>query len=348
MISINFVGDVAIFKEYERKQHDPFAHTILPGSSFNVANFEFPLPSDDTEKKFYDVDDNYRVTDKFSRQLQIGKFNLYSLANNHIQDYGADGIIKTIEKISSAGSDFFGAGTKPFNTAEYKIQGISFLFIAFVKKGRWDRKEGEIGPDPYDMGYLLPLIASKKSEHDHVIVFPHWGTELVDAPDPCDVINARKMIDAGASCVIGHHPHVSQGCELYNNGVIAYSLGSFIYLPDFEKGNTDKSPERDISICLNIAFSKSSVLNHTPHKYKLDRKTLTPICLGDFREDKKFKALCAEIGNKKYYSKRVRTVLLRREIVSFAARFKENPLSATAHYLRYIKPKHFKKIIGLN
>lgn len=348
MISINFVGDVAIFKEYERREHDPFSDISLPSSSFNVANFEFPIPDDSAEKTFYDVDDNYRVSDQFSRKLNIGKFNLYSLANNHIQDYGADGITKTIEKITSAGSNVFGVGIKKFNPAAHQIQGISFLFIAFVKKGRWDRKDGAIGPDSYEMSDLLPLIASNRSVYDHIIVFPHWGTELVDSPDPSDVINARRMIDAGASCVIGHHPHVSQGCELYNNGLIAYSLGSFIYLPDFEKGNTDRSPDRDISICLNVEFSKDSILNYTPHKYKLNKKTLFPIRMGDFREHQQFKSLCAVIGDKNHYSRRVRTVLLRREIVSFSARLKENPLSAIAHYLRYIKPKHIKKIIGLS
>ena len=348
MVRINFVGDIAIFREYQRLKVDPLAEVTLPRSNFNVANLEFPLPKDDLHKEFYDVDDNYRVNDYFSRQLQISVFNLYSLANNHVMDYGQDGVVHTIDKIASGGSRFFGVGKKSFNTATHHIHGISFLFLAFVKNGRWDRKPGEIGPDPYDLDELLLLISSKKSEYNHIIVFPHWGTELVDAPDPKDVVNAKKMIDAGASCVVGHHPHVPQGSELYKNGLIAYSLGSFIYLPDFEKGNTDNSPERDISICLNIEFSKTSILSYTPHMYQLDRNKMIPVCQGDFRQNKNYEVLCSVIGDNRYYSKKVRSILLRREIISFISRFKTNPVKAIVHYLRYIKPKHLMKIMGLN
>lgn len=348
MISINFVGDVAIFKEYEKRQHDPFANVILPESSLNVANFEFPIPDDKTAKGFYDVDDNYRISERFSRQLKMGKFNLYSLANNHIQDYGAEGIKQTIEKISSAGSAFFGVGTQKINTASYTIKEVTFLFIAFVKKGRWDRQVGALGPDSYDMDEIIAFISSNKAKHDHIIIFPHWGTELVDVPDPHDVNSARRMIDAGARCVIGHHPHIPQGSEHYKSGLIAYSLGSFIYLPDFEKGNADRAPERDISICLNVQFSKKSIISCTPYKYILNKNTLTPICHGDYRSEKKYQELCRLIGDRKHYSKRVRSVLLRREFFSFLSRFRDSPINATIHYLKYIKPKHFKKIVGLH
>lgn len=348
MVRINFVGDVAIFREYQRLKIDPLAQVVLPKSDLNIANLEFPLPKDDLHKEFYDVDDNYRVSDDFSRQLQISTFDLYSLANNHVMDYGQDGLVHTIDKITFGGSRCFGAGEKCFSTATHHINGVSFLFLGFVKKGRWDRKSGEIGPDPYHLDELLELISSKKTDYNHIIVFPHWGTELVDAPDPRDVVNAKKMIDAGASCVIGHHPHVPQGCELYRGGLIAYSLGSFIYLPDFEKGNTDNSLERDISICLNVEFSETSILSYTPHKYQLDRNKMIPVCQGDFREDKHYGVLCSVIGDNRYYSKKVRSILLRREIISFISRFKTNPVRAIIHYLGYIKIKHLKKIAGLN
>lgn len=347
MVKINFVGDVAIFREFENRNIDPFKSIKLPESSFNIANLEFPLPDNITKKYYYDVDDNYRISDEFSRKLDLGLFHLYSLANNHIQDYGADGIKQTIDKVHDSGSSIFGVGVSQFNPFSCKIEDINFLFIGFVKRGRWNRKEGCIGPDPYDMERLISLISSSKTKYDHIILFPHWGTELVDAPDPSDVENARKMIDAGASCVIGHHPHVSQGCEIYKEGIIAYSLGSFIYLPDFEKGNSDNSPDRDVSICLNITFDKSSILSYTPYRYTLNRDLLTPDCTGDFRSNEQYNRLCSAIGNRSYYSKRVRSILLRRELASFISRFKDSPLYATTHYFGYIKPKHIKKIIGM-
>lgn len=346
MVSINFVGDVAFFKHYEVLNLDPLDQVKLPKCDLNIANFEFPIPNDDWKKKFYDVDDNYRISHKFSTHLKLNTFDFYSLANNHIQDYGSNGIIQTIQKIKKQGSYTFGVGKDFFNTASREINGIKLLFIGCVKKGRWDRQHGMIGPDTYNIEDLLLFVKNNKKNYNHIIIYPHWGTELVDAPYHEDIINAHKLIDAGASCVIGHHPHVIQGIEYYNSGLIAYSLGSFIYLPDFEKGNSDKSITRDISICLNVVLDEKKVINFTPYKYVLNKHTHLPENHGDFSTDSDFKRLCTVIGNQSYYAHMVRKVLLWREIASFKERFLENPFSTIFFYLKYLKLSHIKKIFG--
>lgn len=347
MVRINFVGDVAIFKEFERLKIDPLESVLLPDSDFNVANFEFPVPNDIAQKKFFDVDDNFRTSQQYNSELKYNKFNAYSLANNHILDYGMEGVIDTVQKITKHGQSTFGVGNKGFNALAQTISNISFLFVGVVKPGRWDRQEGTLGPDPYCMNSLAEFIRENKDLYDHIIIFPHWGTELVDAPDPVDVNNARNLIDAGARCVIGHHPHVSQGVEQYKHGFIAYSLGSFIYLPDFEKGNSDKSKSRDMSICLNLTFTKDSIEDFIPYRYILDRDLSIPICHGSFKHDNEFLKLCSVIGSNTYYSKEVRRILLRREFISFKERFLNNPTSTLVHYARYLKIKHFKKILGI-
>ena len=63
----------------------------------------------------------------------------------------------------------------------------------------------------------------------YVVIILHWGTELATAPDRGQVAFAHACIDSGADAVIGHHPHVLQGIERYGRGVIAYSLGNFIF-----------------------------------------------------------------------------------------------------------------------
>lgn len=346
MVSINFVGDVAIFKQFEINNVDPFQRIELPVSDYSVANLEFPLPTDQCVKTFYDVDDNYRVSCTFSDNLLLSKFNLFSLANNHVMDYGQSGVASTIRKVHAKGVSTFGIGDSLFNKFDIVINDISFLFIGVVKRGRWDKAPGMVGPDPYDIEQLLILIADNKNSYDHVIIFPHWGTELVDAPDPSDVKNARLMIDSGASCVIGHHPHVSQGVEAYAGGLIAYSLGSFIYLSQYEKGNKDRHVDRDISICLNVSFSKNKVIKYTPYKYQFDSAEMIPKRAGDFNALPQFNHLCSVINDRSYYSRKIRKVLLKRELYSFISRFKEDPLSAVVHYLKYIKFAHFKKIVG--
>ncbi len=66
-----------------------------------------------------------------------------------------------------------------------------------------------------------------KTAADCIITSLHWGIENVFYPSPGQIDLARKMIDAGATLILGHHPHVVQGIEEYKGGLIAYSLGNF-------------------------------------------------------------------------------------------------------------------------
>jgi poly-gamma-glutamate synthesis protein (capsule biosynthesis protein) len=67
------------------------------------------------------------------------------------------------------------------------------------------------------------------SAHVFVVVNLHWGTEKATTPDQEQIEFAHQVIDAGADIIIGHHPHVLQGIERYKSGVIAYSLGNFVF-----------------------------------------------------------------------------------------------------------------------
>lgn len=344
--SLNFVGDVAIFKQFEKNAMDALQEVELPAADFNVANFEFPL-SDSRDKYFYDVSDEYSVTYDYAKQIKLNKFNLYGLANNHIYDYGLGGIEDTCNLLAARDISYFGlSANDEYNVKKQEIKGVTFAFVAAVKEGRWNC-DG-LGPNIIDPEQLARTVANLTDSVDHVIIYLHWGSELIDSPIPTDVNVARALIDAGASCVIGHHPHVSQGIEEYNGGLIAYSLGSFIYLSEFEKGNVDKATIRDISICLNIEFSKNGILSYVPYKYKRSATELVPTLIGDFNQDPYFTHLNTVIGDERYYSKMLRTVLLKRELISFLVRFKESPLSALGHYLKYIKLEHFKKILGVS
>ena len=92
----------------------------------------------------------------------------------------------------------------------------------------------------YNLGIpLLPRIILKniksdvkklkeKERCDIVMVSLHWGDEFIDYPSPCQIELAHKIIDVGVNVIIGHHSHTMQGIEHYKNGLIAYSLGSFI------------------------------------------------------------------------------------------------------------------------
>jgi len=72
-------------------------------------------------------------------------------------------------------------------------------------------------------------VSAAKTQSDHVIVLLHSGYEGLQTPNEIQRANAYAAIDAGATLVIGHHPHVLQPVEVYNQGLIAYSLGNFVF-----------------------------------------------------------------------------------------------------------------------
>jgi poly-gamma-glutamate synthesis protein (capsule biosynthesis protein) len=73
------------------------------------------------------------------------------------------------------------------------------------------------------------VVEAARAGHDLVIVVLHWGDEYEDAPQKWQVRAARAFVDAGADAVIAHHPHVLQGIERYGDGLIAYSIGNFVF-----------------------------------------------------------------------------------------------------------------------
>lgn len=344
MVKINFIGDVALFKEFQVKSIDPFRNISLPVSDYNIGNFEFVIPNK-REKRYFDVLDKYSIDYDYFNSLNLEVFDAFGVANNHSMDYGQEGSEDMLSVLKKHGIPYFGIGYGDFNIHKFELEGVLFAIIAVVKAGRWSRSnENLYGPDPYDTDKIIEKIKLLKKEVDHVIVFPHFGTELVDIPDPSDVTNSRLMIDSGASAVIGHHPHIIQGVEKYNNGIIAYSLGSFIYISENEQGyKANQCYERAFSLCMNLVFNKDCIIEANAVYYKFDEKLRVPVIYTGSCEY--FEKINGLIDNSKEYYNSVRRVLLKREIVSFCQRLRENPISTIKHYVSYLKLKHIKKFL---
>lgn len=343
MAIINFYGDVALFRQYQERGIDPFS-IELPIGDYHIGNFEFPVPRH-KEKAFYDVPDEYCVDYGYAKNLNGRVFDAFSLANNHCLDYGPKGLGDTIELITHYGTKSFGVrgNDEDIDVLEFSIGNVSFCVIPFVKKGRWCQLP--FGPNVYDRQKIIASIKKNKNKCDHVIIFPHWGTELVDIPSSDDIENARKFIRSGASAVIGHHPHIPQGIEKYKDGLIAYSLGSFIYIPEEELGYTEHPKERNISLCLSIEFCEKTIRNFETIKFVYDYDKKTPTMLTDNSCDKYFRYIDANITNKKLYKKSIRMNLLKRELFSFWERFRKNPYKTLVLYFKYLSVGHIKKIL---
>jgi len=157
-----------------------------------------------------------------------------TLGNNHAFDAGDEGFQKLTEQLTALGLAWFGAGLTLAEATKPLILDIRDLRIAIV--GTVDESSGmyrfaedsSSGVAPQDMNVLLQQIKNLRQEADHVIVAPHWGEERFRFPSPRQIEQAHALVDAGASMVLGHHPHVAQGVEFYRQVPIAYSLGNFV------------------------------------------------------------------------------------------------------------------------
>jgi hypothetical protein len=344
-LKVNFLGDIGIFETYEKSGIDPFNSIELPESDLNIGNFEFMVPLN-RNKYFYDVQEHYSCSYNYLRSINTNKFSAFGFANNHSLDYGLEGALDTIGLLRQKSIECFGFSTNSeYSTGTLNAEGIKIGIIGCVKDGRWSKSIHGYGPDSYDPEKINDLIIKLKKTYHHVIVFPHWGTELIEIPLKEDINNAKKFIDTGASAVIGHHPHVSQGIEEYKDGIIAYSLGSFIYLHEEELGYSRKDQHRHLSICMNIEFTKEGISTYTPYyyKYNMQRRIPEPVETGSIIGH--VERLNSNINNQKEYKKQFYKYLMKREMRSFWTRFKNNPYTALRVYIKFIIGKIYHRII---
>jgi poly-gamma-glutamate capsule biosynthesis protein CapA/YwtB (metallophosphatase superfamily) len=96
-------------------------------------------------------------------------------------------------------------------------------------------------------------VRAAKTKADHVIPFFHWGREGNGTPEPYQVTLAHAAIDAGASAVMGSHPHVLQGMEVYQGAPIVYSLGNFVF-----GGNWNPRDKR--TALVQLTFTRDAVV----------------------------------------------------------------------------------------
>lgn len=159
-----------------------------------------------------------------------------TLANNHATDLDGLGLRETPRHVRAAGIVALGAATPgepTFRVETVEVRGWRVGFLAATT--RLNRKHRSADPHVphlrtrHLVKRLGPIVKAARADHDLVIVTLHWGDEFVAAPEDRLIRAGRALIDLGADAVIGHHPHVLQPIERYKGGVIAYSLGNFVF-----------------------------------------------------------------------------------------------------------------------
>lgn len=237
-ISIVAVGDLMLGSWVkpilqEQGAFYPFEETsqYFKSSDLTIANLEAPFTDNGVpfEKQF-----NFKVPPKYARGLLDAGIEVVTLANNHTMDYGETGLISTLRTLDSLGVHRCGAGRNSEEAHRPAVTEINGLKIAFFGYSMTFPAEFYATTDSPGTAYPEPAIMSAKlraweDSVDFTVVSFHWSAEKREMPKEYQTEFAHLAIDAGADLVLGHHPHVLQGLEIYKNRLIAYSLGNYVF-----------------------------------------------------------------------------------------------------------------------
>ncbi len=237
VVVLRFAGDCLLAGHYEDAAGDSVnlafgGFNVLSSADVAMVNLECPITTRGTriEKPY-----NFRMKPRYLKALTSAGIDIVNLANNHIYDYGEVGLFDTISYLDSVGIRHVGAGKNKEGAhapVVLNVHGIRIAFLGYYGGGEAPKAtKRRAGVADRDIEDIISDVADARNESgaNYVIVTLHWGTELADAPDPGQIQFAHDVIDAGANLVIGHHPHVFQGIERYESGVIVYSLGNFLF-----------------------------------------------------------------------------------------------------------------------
>ena len=203
---------------------------LIKDSDISITNLECPLI--DNGQKIEKSGPNLKATQNSINALSYAGFDLVTLANNHIMDYGAEGLGSTMDSCKKSKIGIVGAGVN-FEEAKnpyYKIVNNSLIAFVNFCENEWSTTSGNYsGANPLNPISNYYQIKEAKSKADYVFVIVHGGHEHYQLPSPRMQETYRFFVDSGADAVIGHHTHCYSGYELYNEKPIFYSLGNFVF-----------------------------------------------------------------------------------------------------------------------
>jgi poly-gamma-glutamate capsule biosynthesis protein CapA/YwtB (metallophosphatase superfamily) len=282
--TLRFVGDIMLGRGVAAaNRHNP-ARALRPyarwlrSADLAVGNLESTLSTDGRPRQ---GDDSFAARPSVVPGLQRAGLDLLTLANNHTGDYGPRALRKTLDRLDASSIARVGAGrdaAEAWSPVVLRRNGLSFGFVAFNAIGETPRAtahsagaaqirmQPRLGPlNHADLARMTREVGRLSRRVDVVIVLPHWGDQYTHSAVSDQRTVARALTDAGADLVVGSHPHWVQGMAAHGHGVIAYSLGNFVFDMDWRQESME-------GIALDVTFWGDRLMAAAPAPYVLDRR----------------------------------------------------------------------------
>ncbi len=271
---INRVEDLAINGKYSSIYNDFI--DVFQENDLNVVDLECPLTLSKNERP--KTGPYQKASPETIGVLKHAGIGLVAMANNHIMDYGSEGVEDTLTVCAQNNIRTFGIGNSIKEASEdytFEIKEKRIAFLNFADNEFLSTPDGKYvcnAIDPIKSSYS---IKAAKKNHDLVFAIVHAGNEFYELPSPRTKELYRYLIDQGADVVVAHHTHAHSGYEVYNSKPIFYGLGNFIYdwpSKQNERWNKGYVVRFDIDETINFTIIPLKQGNEIPGVFHLNDK----------------------------------------------------------------------------
>ncbi|WP_213609032.1 CapA family protein [Pseudoalteromonas sp.] len=270
MVKLFACGDIVNYNNAKGELLSDDLAQIIQSMDYSVCNFEAPIQGKGAPEPKSGIHHSQRAETLSGLKKQ--GFDLALLANNHMLDFGKDGLQATIDEAQRVGLDTVGAGIDEREAYKPLIKKIGDITIGII-----NACEAQFGVIDYfkrseSAGYawinhtlIDKTVLKLKEECDFVLIFPHAGLENYSIPQKEWRERYKHLCDLGADAVIASHPHVPQGYEQYGKSLIFYSLGNFY----FDPGKWAHRKNSSFSVILTM--KKNNAINFEPVYHHMDQ-----------------------------------------------------------------------------
>lgn len=277
-IELTFAGDIMLSRGLDKylneKGYDyPYENVkdIFLSDDLTIVNLECPITSygrgANKAKRFV-----FKANSENAFAMKRAGIDLCDLANNHTMDYRSEGLGDTMDVLTKADIAYVGAGENASSNMSYIFEknGYKVGILAYSLFPPEGMVYNENNPNINYLSEFEDLKSErvktdlKKLKADFKIVYFHWGVEYEPFARDMQKKLARDTIDGGADFVVGTHPHVIQGSEVYNGKYIYYSIGNCVFDKQIQKGT-------DEGMLLRVNIGKNKSVNIKEQRFKIKK-----------------------------------------------------------------------------